>query len=72
MMHFTVMAAVYAVLILLLELFHRAERKDMYNRLMCRDASEYKKLHENKKSAAKPPYVVTAQRGRDREAGGKG
>ena len=65
-MHFTVMAAVYAVLILLLELFHRAERKDMYDRLMCRDASEYKK------SAAKPPYVVTAQRWRDREAGGKG
>lgn len=45
----TVIAAFLAVL-LTLEIMHRRERKDLYNRLMSRDIHEYKATVEGKKT----------------------
>ena len=48
------MYVIYALLILILaqEIIHRAERKDLYNRIMCRDIDDYKQLGEPKASKA--------------------
>jgi len=48
------MYVIYALLILILaqEIIHRAERKDLYNRIMCRDIDDYKHLGEPKADKA--------------------
>jgi hypothetical protein len=44
------MYVIYALLFIIAvqELLHRAERKDLYNRLMCRDINDYRR--------GTPPY----------------
>lgn len=67
MVYVTVVSLISVALTVFLELCHRAERKDLYDRLMCKGATEYGKLHQKKSRQAQPPYVVSAKRWRDAE-----
>ena len=44
---------VLIVYILIRELMHKSERKDLYNRIMCRDLSDYNRAADISKGKAK-------------------
>ena len=67
MVYLTIVSMVFVLLTVFLEICHRAERKELYDRLMCRDASEYGKLRQKKSGRADAPYVVSAKKWRDTE-----
>ena len=45
--------AVQLIVIAYMAKIHAKERKDLYDRIMCRDVKEYNKIHGN--NAPKPP-----------------
>jgi len=63
----TIVSALFVLLFVLQETCHRAERRDLYDRLMCKGAGDYRKLREKKSRNAQPPYVVSAKKWRDTE-----
>ena len=54
------------VIIFLQSLVHRAERKDLYNRIMCRDLSEYKGKNPHSVKSAHD-RVIRRWRGKEGE-----
>ena len=60
-----ILSIVFSVCELLLEAYHARERKELYSRLTCRDASEYHRITEKKRKSKLPPYIVSAKKWRD-------
>ena len=70
MMAETILSVIFAAFVLVLELYHGRERKELYSRLTCRDASEYHRITEKKRERRLPPYVISAKKWRDTEGRG--
>jgi len=60
---------IYALIgvVLVQEILHRVERRDLYNRIMCKDINEYKRISDKPAEPVKSAHQRTIDKWRHKE-----